>query len=52
VSERDKARNTAQAAEGKARQAAGNPYARLRRRGKEEGQLKRAGEKLKDTAGK
>jgi uncharacterized protein YjbJ (UPF0337 family) len=54
VSRRDKAGNTAQAAKGKAKRvagkAAGNRYAQAE--GRKEGNLKQAGEKLKDTGKK
>ena len=53
VSGRDKAGNTAQAAKGKAKRAAGkaagNPYAQAEGAGKKKANLKQAGEKLKDT---
>jgi uncharacterized protein YjbJ (UPF0337 family) len=57
VSKRDKARNTAQAAKGKAKKAAGkaagNPYAQAEgRAGRKKANLKQAGEKLKDTVRK
>jgi uncharacterized protein YjbJ (UPF0337 family) len=57
VSTRDKVRNTAQAAKGKAKRAAGkaagNPYAQAEGgAGKKKANLKQAGEKLKDTAKK
>jgi uncharacterized protein YjbJ (UPF0337 family) len=53
VSTRDKARNTARAAKGKAKRAAGkaagNPYAQAAGARKKKANLKQAGEKLKDT---
>ena len=57
VSKRDKARNTAQAAKGTAKwaagKAAGNPYTQAEGAAeKEKANLKQAGEKLKDTAKK
>jgi len=57
VSKRDKARNTAQAAKGKAKRATGkatgNPYAQAEGAAeKKKANLKQAGEKLKDTAKK
>jgi uncharacterized protein YjbJ (UPF0337 family) len=57
VSKRDKARNTAQAAKGKTKQAAGkaagNPYAQAKGGAEQKkANLKQAGEKLKDTAKK
>jgi len=57
VSKRDKARNTTQAAKGKAKRAAGkaagNPYAQVKGGAeKKKANLKQAGEKLKDTAKK
>ncbi len=57
MSKRDKARNTAQAAKGKGKQAAGkaagDPY--IQAKGateKKKANLKQGGEKLKDTAKK
>jgi uncharacterized protein YjbJ (UPF0337 family) len=51
-----RARNTVQAAKGKAKRAAGkaagNPYAQAEGGGKMKASLKQAGEKLKDTAKK
>ncbi len=57
MSKRDKARNTTQAAKGKAKRAAGkaagNPYAQVKGSAeKKKANLKQAGEKLKDTAKK
>jgi uncharacterized protein YjbJ (UPF0337 family) len=57
MSKRDKARNTAEAAKGKAKRAAGkatgNPYAQAEGTAKKKSaNLKQAGEKLKDTAKK
>jgi uncharacterized protein YjbJ (UPF0337 family) len=57
MSKRDKARNTAQAAKGKAKRAAGkaagDPYAQAKGGAeKKKANLKQAGEKLKDTAKK
>ena len=57
VSKRDKARNTAQAAKGKTKRAAGkaagNPYAQAKGGAeKKKANLKQAGEKLKDSAKK
>jgi uncharacterized protein YjbJ (UPF0337 family) len=57
VSNRDKVRNTAQEAKGKAKRAAGkavgNPYAQVEGGAeKKKADLKQAGEKLKDTAKK
>jgi len=57
VSKRDKARNTAQAAKGKAKRAAGkvagHPYAQVKGGAEEKkANLKQAGEKLKDAAKK
>ena len=57
VSKRDKARNTAQAAKGKTKRAAGkaagNPYAQAKGGAeKKKANLKQAGEKLKDAAKK
>ena len=57
MSNRDKARNTAQAAKGKAKKAAGkvtgNPYAQAEGTAKKKSaNLKQAGEKLKDSAKK
>jgi uncharacterized protein YjbJ (UPF0337 family) len=57
VSKRDKARNTAQAAKGKAKKAAGkaagNPYAQAEGGAeRKKANLKQAGEKLKDTVRK
>ncbi len=57
MSKRDKARNTAQAAKGKAKKAAGkaagDPYAQAKGGAeKKKANLKQAGEKLKDTAKK
>jgi uncharacterized protein YjbJ (UPF0337 family) len=57
MSKRDKARNTAEAAKGKAKRAAGkvtgNPYAQAEGTAeKKKANLKQAGEKLKDTARK
>jgi uncharacterized protein YjbJ (UPF0337 family) len=57
VSKRDKARNTAQAAKGKTKRAAGkaagNPAAQAKgSTEKKKANLKQAGEKLKDTAKK
>jgi uncharacterized protein YjbJ (UPF0337 family) len=56
VSTRDKARNTARAAKGKAKRAAGkaagNPYAQAAGAQKKKANPKQAGEKLKDTAKK
>jgi uncharacterized protein YjbJ (UPF0337 family) len=56
VSTRDKARNTARAAKGKAKRAAGkaagNPYAQAAGARKKKANPKQAGEKLKDTAKK
>jgi len=57
MSKRDKARNTAEAAKGKAKKATGkvtgNPYAQAEGRAeKKKANLKQAGEKLKDTARK
>ena len=57
MSNRDKARNTAQAAKGGAKRAAGkaagNPYAQAEGTAeKKKASLKQAGEKLKDTARK
>ena len=55
MSKRDKARNTAEAAKGTAKEAAGNatgnPYAQAEGIAKNKSaNLKEAGEKLKDTA--
>ena len=57
MSKRDKARNTAEAAKGKAKKAAGkvtgNPYSQAEGTAKNKSaNLKQAGEKLKDTAKK
>jgi uncharacterized protein YjbJ (UPF0337 family) len=57
MSKRDKARNTAEAAKGKAKRATGkatgNPYAQAEGTAKKKSaNLKQAGEKLKDTAKK
>jgi uncharacterized protein YjbJ (UPF0337 family) len=57
MSKRDKARNTAQAAKGKGKQAAGkaagDPYTQAKgATEKKKANLKQAGEKLKDTAKK
>ncbi len=57
MSKRDKARNTAEAAKGKAKRATGkatgNPYAQVKGGAKKKkANLKQAGEKLKDTAKK
>jgi uncharacterized protein YjbJ (UPF0337 family) len=57
VSNRDKVRNTAQAAKGKTKRAAGkavgNPYAQVEGGAEQKkADLKQAGEKLKDTAKK
>jgi uncharacterized protein YjbJ (UPF0337 family) len=57
MSKRDKARNTAQAAKGKVKRAAGkaagNPYAQAEGSAeKKKANVKQAGEKLKDTAKK
>ena len=57
MSKRDRARNTAQAAKGTAKRAAGkaagNPYAQAEGAAeKKKANLKQAGEKLKDTAKK
>ena len=57
MSKRDKARNTAQAAKGKSKKAAGkaagNPYTQAKGEAeKEKADLKQAGEKLKDAAKK
>ena len=57
MSKRDKARNTAEAANGKTKKAAGtvtgNPYAQAEGTAKKKSaNLKQAGEKLKDTAKK
>jgi len=55
MSKRDKARNTAEAAKGQAKRAAGkatgNPYAQAEGAAKKKlANLKQAGEKLKDAA--
>ena len=53
MSKRDKARNTAEAAKGAAKKAAGNPYAQAEGTAKKKSaNLKQAGEKLKDSAKK
>ena len=57
MSKRDKARNTAEAAEGTAKKAAGkvtgNPYSQAEGTAKKKSaNLKQAGEKLKDAARK
>ena len=57
MSKRDKARNTAEAAKGKAKRAAGkatgDPYVQAKGGAeKKKANLKQAGEKLKDTAKK
>jgi uncharacterized protein YjbJ (UPF0337 family) len=57
MSNRDKARNTAQAAKGKAKKAAGkaagDPYVQAKGGAeKKKANLKQAGEKLKDTTKK
>lgn len=57
MSKRDKGRNTAEAAKGKAKKAAGkvtgNPYSQAEGTAKtKSANLKQAGEKLKDTAKK
>ena len=57
MSKRDKARNTGQAAKGKAKKtagkAAGNPYAQAEGTAeKKKANLKQAGEKLKDAVRK
>ena len=57
MSKRDKARNTAEAAKGKAKKAAGkvtgNPYSQAEGTAKKKSaNLKQAGEKLKDAARK
>ena len=57
MSKRDKARNTAEAAKGKTKKAAGkaagNPYAQAEGTAeKKKAHLKQAGEKLKDTVRK
>jgi uncharacterized protein YjbJ (UPF0337 family) len=57
MSNRDKARNTAQAAKGKTKRAAGkavgNPYAQVEGGAeKKKADVKQAGEKLKDTTKK
>ena len=57
MSKRDKARNTAEAAKGKAKKATGkvtgNPYSQAEGTAKKKSaNVKQAGEKLKDTAKK
>lgn len=47
MSKRDKAGDTAQAAKGNAKRAAGNPYAQAEDGAEKKAELKQAGEKLK-----